>query len=380
MKKIVLIFLITTLTSNIFCQGKKNLPKSDGKISFELDFYSGKIFKHSSKFLPNVTEMSYGFEFAASYKTFGNKNWQRALNYPEVGVAYIQTHFGNRKIFGETFGLLPFIKYNITRTKYIDFYARLGAGMGYITKAYHPVDNPTNNVIGSNFNSLIQFRMGFDFHLTKEIDLVLAGAFTHYSNSATQAPNLGINLPTLNLGVKYSPKAFDTNYEFIGKEEKKKKLKGFKKNEYGFKFSLGMKDKNPRGPKFPVYSLALQYGRYIGFANKLIAGTIVSFDQYEYDFMLIHEIYTDKDQVQQSMDWSLYGGYEMMLGNVGISFLVGAYLIDNGFKGAPVWAKPGITYYLPSFGKGKHKAFVGVNIKTHYFVAQYAEINTGIVF
>lgn len=374
MKYLFTFLLFALLFSNSYCQGKKNLPKNDSKFSFELNAYTGKVFKHSTKFTPNVTEMSYGVELSASYKTFGTKNWNRALNYPEIGIAYVQTHFGNKEIFGETYGLLPFIKFNILRSKYIDFYARLGAGLGYITKTFHPVSNPTNNVIGSKLNSLIQFRMGLDFHIHKEIDLVLAGAFTHYSNSSTQAPNLGINLPSLNLGVIYKPNHFEKKYTVT------KNPKEFqKKNEYSFKFGLGIKDKNPWGAKFPVYSGALQYARFIGFANKLLVGTTVSFDQYEYDFMLIQEIDKDKNQELQAMDWSLYGGYEMMLGNVGINFIVGAYLLNKG-DDAPLWAKPGITYYFTEFGKTKHKPFIGINIKTHYFVAQFVEIHTGIAF
>ena len=377
---ILLIIVFFVLFQNkIYCQGKKNLPNNDNKILFELNAYSGKIFKHSPKFLPNVTEYSFGFELSASYKTFGNKKWHRALNYPEIGISYVQTHFGDRKIFGNTYGFVPFVKFNIFRIKPLYFYASLGSGLGYITKSYHPEKNPTNNVIGSKINSLIQFKMGFDIHLTKEVDLVLAAAFTHYSNSAIQSPNLGINLPSLNIGAVYKPKQFNTVYN---KEEPKysETFKERRKNEYAFKFSLGVKDREIWGAKFPIYSVAFQYGRYIGYANKLIAGTIVSFDQYEYDFQKEREIHVENNQIAEAMDFSLYGGYEMMLGNVGINFIVGAYLYDNAFKGAPVWAKPGVTYYFTEFGKAKHRPFVGVNIKTHYFIAQYVEVHTGIAF
>lgn len=376
---LLIIIVNFSLQNKIYSQGKKNLPIKDNKISFELNIYSGKIFKHNTKFNPTVTEYSFGYELSASYKTFGNKNWHRALNYPEIGISYVQTHFGDNKVFGNSFGLLPFVKFNIFRTKYIDFHARLGAGVGYITKSFHPDTNPTNNVIGSKFNSLVQYKMGLNLHISKEIDVILESAFTHYSNSGVQQPNLGINLPSLNLAVVYKPGLFETIYN----KENYRKSKTYnvrRKNEYVFKFNLGIKDREIWGAKFPIYSLAFQYGRFIAYANKLIVGTTVAFDQYEYDFFREREIDADKNQVAKAMDFSLYGGYEMMLGNVGINFLVGAYLIDNGFKGAPLWAKPGITYYFMEFGKAKHRPFIGVNIKTHYFVAQYVEVHTGIAF
>lgn len=375
MKNLLLIILFFSIGMNSFCQDKKNLPKSDNKFSFEVSGFASKILKHTAKFEPEIKDISWGYELSASYKTFGNKNWQRALNYPEIGISYVQTHFDNGDVFGSSYGLLPFVKYYITRSKIVTFHAKLGGGMAYITKPYDIITNPTNNVIGSKLNTLVLFRLGLDFHLSKEIDFMLAGTFIHYSNASTQAPNLGINIPSGNIGVIYKPKHFET--EYINVQDK---TLAQKKNEYAFKFFLGMREKNPRGAKFPTYSFALQYGRYFGYANKLIAGTVVSFDQYEYDFMVVQEINEDKDQVFQSMDWSAYLGYEMMFGNVGINFIVGAYLYDPGFRGAPIWARPGVTYYLPGFGKAKHKPFLGINMKTHYFTAQYVEMNFGIAF
>lgn len=375
MKFFLSILFALSLTTGLFCQGKKNLPKSDGKVAFEANFYSGRILRHNSKFLPDVTKQSFGFELNASYKTFGDKNWQRALNYPEVGISYIQTQFGDQEIFGNAYGILPFAKFNITRSKVVDFYARLGAGLSYVSKSYDPVTNNTNNVIGSKINSIIQFRMGLDFAVHPEVDLVLAGTFTHYSNSSTQAPNLGINLPSVNMGVVYKPKQFTKEYNT------EKNLDEFrKKNEYTFRFSVGVKDKVARGAKYPLYAGALQYARYFGYANKIIGGVCFSFDQYEYDFMKIQEIGEDKDLVLDASDFSIYGGYEMMIGKVGLNFLVGAYVYGKVQKDSPIWAKPGLTYYFTEFGKNKHKPFIGVNIKTHYFVAQYAEMNFGIAF
>lgn len=375
MKNYFFIMVLSSLSFNSFCQGKKNLPDSDYKYAFEVSGFGSKILKHTKKFEPLITEPSYGFELSASYKTFGNKNWQRALNYPEIGVSYVQTHFGDANIFGSSYGLMPYSKFYITRSKVVNFHAKLGGGLAIITKPYNIISNPTNNVIGSKLNTMVQFRLGLDFHLTKEVDLQLAGTFIHYSNASTQSPNLGINIPSGNLAIIYKPRQFEV--EYIKEQDK---TIAQKKNEYTVKFGVGVREKNPRGAKFPTYSLALQYGRYFGYANKLLAGALVSFDQYEYDFMKVQEINEDKNQVFQSMDWSAYLGYEMMLGNVGLNFIVGAYLYDPGFRGAPVWAKPGVTYYFPAFSKEQHRAFLGINMKTHYFTAQYVEINFGVAF
>lgn len=375
---LLLFWFVFIQYSSSFCQDIKNLPNQDNKFAFEFGGYASKIIKHTQKFEPAITEPSYGFECSASYKTFGQKKWHYALNYPEIGISYLQNHFGNREIFGTSYALMPFTKFYITRSKYVNFHAKLGAGLAYITKTYDPITNPSNNVIGSKLNTVVQFRMGLDFRLHSTVDLQLSGSFMHFSNSSTQAPNLGINIPSGNLAVIYRPNAFKENYS---KEKPKMDENVFqKKNEYAFKMSVGLREKNARGAKFPTYSLALQYGRYFGFANKLIAGTLLTFDQYEYDFMVIQEIDDDKNQTLRAMDWSVYLGYEMMLGNVGLQFLVGTYLIDPAFRGAPIYAKPGIAYYFPAFGKQKHHPFLGINMKTHYFTAQYVEMNFGIAF
>lgn len=374
MKYFGLFFLLVCFTQNILCQSKRNLPQNANKIIFETSAYGGKIFKHNSKFLPDITEPSFGFEISAGFKTFGKKNWQHALNFPEIGISYVQSHFGDKDIFGSAYGLLPYAKFYITRSKIVDFYARMGGGLAYITKPFDIVNNPTNNVIGSKINTIVQFRLGLDFHLSQQFDLVLAGSFMHYSNSKSQAPNLGINIPMASVGLRYMPNAF--KQEFI----QEKNTEDFrKKNEYSFRFSLGFQEMHQRGSKFPVYSLALQYARYFGYANKILAGTIVSFNQVEYDFRLLEEAEQTDNLILSAMDWSVYGGYEILLGKVGVNILIGAYLID--YKNSiPIYAKPGITYYFLEFGKQKHKPFIGVNMKTHYFVAQYVEMHFGIAF
>ncbi|MGB1019402.1 MAG: acyloxyacyl hydrolase [Chitinophagales bacterium] len=375
MKKILIFIFCFSTASNIFCQGKKNLPKSGYKWSFEVNGFASKILKHTKRFQPEIPALTYGFELNASYKTFGNKNWHRAFNYPEIGVSYIQTHFGNEATLGSAYGFAPFVKYYITRSKVVDFHAKLAGGLAYLTQVYDPIKNPINNVIGSRLNTVVQFRMGVDFHLTKEVDLQFGATFMHYSNSSVQAPNLGINIPSGNLGVIYKPKYFER--EYIVEQDK---TIFQKKNEYTFKFGLGVNQKFARGANYPAYSFALQYGRYFGYANKLLAGAIVSFEQYEYDFLVNRQIDEDKDQTFRAMDWSAYLGYEMMLGRVGLSFIVGAYIHNPTLGNAPIWAKPGITYYFPGFGKQKHKPFLGINMKTHYFTAQYVEMNFGIAF
>lgn len=375
MKRIVLLLSILLIGSaSIFAQQKQFLSTAQSRLVLEGTGQFGTIFKHSTEFLPDVTQFTYNFEASLSVRTFGNKPWQRKLHYPETGVAILHSQFGDDAVFGHGTGIFPHVKFYIKRMKLVDISFRVGTGLAYINKNYHPVNNPINNVIGAKLNNITQLRIGTDFHVTPKMDVVFAANFTHFSNARVQSPNLGINIPAVVLGVRYgvSPKLLRYNSDTIPEPTKR--------NEYNYKFSVGISDRGIGGPKYPIYVHTLFYSRYTSPGNKIWLGTSFATNIGEYEFIQIQEIVPEKKQRLQASDWSLFIGDELLLGNVGVNFLVGVYLMDKQFQTAPIYAKLGVNHYFYEFGKNQHKLFYGVNLKTHYSVAEFVEIGAGIAF
>ncbi len=74
-------------------------------------------------------------------------------------------------------------------------------GIGYISNPYDVVNNSRNRAIGTHGNAFGQLYLGGSQKLYNGITLDLNLRFSHFSNGAWKAPNLGINMPTVSLGI-----------------------------------------------------------------------------------------------------------------------------------------------------------------------------------
>ncbi|MCD8528895.1 MAG: hypothetical protein LRY27_02760 [Chitinophagales bacterium] len=72
-------------------------------------------------------------------------------------------------------------------------------------------------------------------------------------------------------------------------------------------------------------------------------------------------------------------GDELFLGRVSLDALFGVYMLKAHDNNTPIFAKLGLNYHAYRFGEQNAKSlFVGVHMKTHYFVAQYFDISIGV--
>lgn len=334
-------------------------------------YYYGVIFKHSSKFIPDITEKSHAFELTVSRVTKGEKAWQRKLNYPEIGGAFFVARFGDHEIFGNAYALIPFAKFWLKRGKNLDFYLRAGFGLGYLNRPYNRVSNPTNNVIGSKVNNCTQFSLGLDYKVHKELTLFSALNFTHFSNASFQSPNLGINYVAFSTGFRYLPNSQKGNYnqELIPKP--------IQKNFFRFNFAMAFYDnRTPGGPKYPIYVMSAAYSRATSINNRVFAGINYAFDVGKREY--ISQFVVDIDPIKAS-DLSLIVGDEIFLGRVSFDALLGVYLLKAYDSKPPVFAKLGLNYHAVQFGESNEKSlFFGIHMKTHYSVAQHFDLGVGL--
>lgn len=334
-------------------------------------YYLGAIFKHSSKFLPDVTQRSHAFELAFSKITKGDKDWQKKLNYPELGAALIAARFGDNDIFGNAYAIIPFAKFWLLRGKYVDFYSRIGFGLGYVTKPFDRVNNPTNNVIGSKLNNATQFSFGLDYKVNRELIMFTAINFTHFSNASFQSPNLGINYLAFSTGIRYLPKATlgAYNQEPVGRPKQK--------NFFRFNYSMAFyENRAPGGPKYPIYVMSAAYSRATSINNRVFTGVNYAFDVGRKE--LLDQIVFEGRSIEAS-DLSIFIGNELFLGRISFDALIGVYVLKAYDSKAPIFAKLGFNYHAVRFGPTKEKSlFFGVHMKTHYSVAQYFDVGVGL--
>lgn len=367
--KLFLFFLFASLT--LFAQKYDPNEHYQPDLNISASYYYGIIFKHSTKFLPDVTEKSHAFEMAISKVTKGDKPWQRKLNYPEIGGALFAARFGDNEIFGNAFAIIPYAKFWLARGRKIDFYARIGFGLGYVTKAYDRVSNPTNNVIGSKLNNCTQFSFGLDYKVDRELSFFTALNFTHFSNASFQSPNLGINYLAFSTGFRYLPKATKGGYN--QSPVPKPKQKNFFRLNYAMAF---YETRAPGGPKYPIYVLSAAYSRATSINNRVFTGVNYAFDVGKKEYISWFVI--DEKPIKAS-DLSIFVGDELFFGRVSFDALIGVYLLKAYETKPPVFAKLGMNYHALRFGETKEKSlFIGVHMKTHYSVAQYFDVGIGL--
>lgn len=347
-----------------------------GKISFEANYQFGRIIPHNSKFKIPVHGFTHAFEISFLKQTMGEKAWQRKLHYPELGGSFVFVRNEDQKIFGNVYLLLAVAKFWIVRSRYIDFYVRVGTGLAFVPNHFDRIKNPENIAIGSLLNSADQLRLGLDFKADEHLQVMIGATFTHYSNAASSLPNLGVNVPAFTFGLRYFPK--------VSREVKynrNKIPKPLKKNEMMIKLGFAYNEMAiAGGAKYPFYIGTVGYARYTSITNKVLAGVCGEFSQGEFDLQKYSGNETKYNPVLNASRLSVYVGDEIVMGKVSMFFAAGFYVF-NIPKKTPVYAKLGLNYYFPAFGKNQStRFFIGLNLKTHYFVAQYYETSTGVVF
>jgi Lipid A 3-O-deacylase (PagL) len=352
-------------------------PHKTGKFAIEGDAYFGKIIKHTSRFIPTVTQYTGAYELGVHFYSFGEKPWHRPWKYPEYGVTFVHAIYGNQNIFGSSYSLMPFIQFWIFRTKTVDMYFRAGFGAGILTKHYNPIDNPSNNVIGSTVNNITQFKLGLDWKLSPYVYLNTSGAFTHWSNAKFQNPNLGINLIAASIGIKVFPWVKERNFNT------QKQPKPRKRNECILRFSVGINEMGrvPGGPKFAHYVGSIAYARYTSKVNKVYGGFCIGYDDALYHDLHYKEFGKGQNQHWLATNMSVFIGDEMLFGKVSLFAQLGYYVYYPIEKPDNFYAKLGANYYFASWGHERsHKSFIGVNLKNHKAVAAMLEFGGGVVF
>lgn len=346
-----------------------------GKWGFEADYLFGKIFKHTKPVNHVPKELSQGFQVDFFMKTYGNKPWQKPLNFPEIGGTLLFIRFGENKVFGDVIALMGYAKFYMYRSSVVDLYTRIGAGYGYMTRKYDYLTNPTNNLISTAINLSVQIKIGMEWKVEPHVLLTTAFSFNHFSNSATNLPNYGANLLMGSFGIRAIPVVRDQTYNC-------ERAKDFKKNEIMWMYTLGIQETYGfNGPKYPIHSGTVAYARYTSPGNKLFAGLSYEYLRSVHDFVVYNDILTKHGADFESSAASVVLGDEILVGRVGMHYSAGVYLWKNMSTYTPIYFKLGANVYFAQFGKRQRfKFFVGNYVKAHTSIAQANEFSLGGCF
>lgn len=373
MKFQVLIFLFFAVSFSSIAQQH---PAWDG-FGIEVNAMSGKIFKHTKKFVAPVPQSTNSFEVNFLQHTYGKNDWEQRRHYPIVGLGFAYTNYGIDSIYGRCVSIFPNLQMPIISGKKLSWTFRVGFGLGYVSRHYEraPIYDTLNNAIGSHFNNYTVFTTDLRYQINKHWDVQLGGNFSHISNAALRTPNLGINFYGAHLGLTYFP--INANPEIIKKELTPLKNRwlvecrgGIAGNSYG----------NGGGPLYPVYLFSAYASKRYASKNKVFFGLDYSYHTGIYAFLRNNELMPGEEK-QNSWKSAVFVGNEFLIGRFGIMLQVGVYTHQAALKLDPYYEKLGTNIYLIQREHGLLKElFTSVLLKTHKTQAELVEIGLGAGF
>lgn len=142
----------------------------------------------------------------------GVQQWARDLNNPYYGLGLHINRYGDKDIYGTPHAAYVFVGIPLRKLNKwnVVFDGAAGLAWGFIPN--HPEENPENNEISSKVNVYFNVNAQFEYPMTEKWMFTTGVGITHFSNSITRFPNIGVNLLHGNVGVRrnfgFKPKGF----------------------------------------------------------------------------------------------------------------------------------------------------------------------------
>lgn len=312
------------------------------------------------------------FELSISKKTDGQSRWEYMYAYPIIGFSYWYSNLGTSPYLGDAHAFFPYINFPITPNKPTRLYLRTGVGLGYLTKAFHRIDNYKNIAIGSNLNAAVNLSLEVRAHIINRLYLTGSLGLMHFSNGSMKTPNYGLNIPYASAGVVYK----------LSKENPYKKSKimpelypyefdGKKFFQVQFGGGMGYKNMDAEiGGRYLVYAIFANVMKQVSFKSRLGLSLDASYDGTDRAY-LNHNSEDKEERFLPIVKTGVAGAWELMISRVSLVFNVGGYLSGAYQSEGTIYEKLGIWYYF------NDNLFTSLTLKAHYARADYITLGIG---
>ena len=302
------------------------------------------------------------------YKTTGGKHkWERDYNNPDIGISVLYLFLANPSQLGFGLGIHPYVNFPLIKGKHSGLKFKAATSVGYLSKIFDPVNNFKNIAIGSHLNGFVNLRLNAYHDLGKDLRIEYGIGLSHFSNGAYKMPNLGINIPTLALGLAYKCSSqkvslpemvndsLKSNYEVVCvaggcKAEVPPPLHN---NYLAFTFSSSIDWVKLTKHRFLI---GAELGYNGGNAERLEENTPL--------------MKTRADLLQEGIKL----GYAFRIGQLELPLEFGYYLHTLCKSNGMYFHRIGLRYYMTN------NILLNLTLKTHWAVADYWEFGVGYRF
>ncbi len=362
-------------------QTEQALKSPPNSISWAFDTHYGMVWKHTPKMTVQTGKALFGQEFGIRIQTGGRRIWHQWHRFPSFGLMLMQLNVSDAA-HGQIWGILPNISIPLSRNSIIKPFFRVGTGAAWVSRPYSYFNNPTQNAIGSHWNTSVQFRFSAEAQLHPSWILRAGAGLTHVSNGGVILPNFGLNIPSAFVGLEWKPAR--VMVKPFAQIPLSKKPQG---RRWGLIAAVGLAKiefNSFDGPRYPVWHANLSVYRMLKTTNRLSLGL-----DYEYNGAISNwRSYTGdfKTQTEARMGATRIGATlseEFLFGSFSIHLLAGYYVgpsTINRYTLEPWYCKLGVRYYLPSIKYVPFRAYAGICLKSHVEIAEYVSWQTGLLF
>lgn len=329
----------------------------------------GFLWAHRENMKHLVTSHFYLIE--AGYSKFhdGSKAWERLYNNPSTGFYIVYSNLGNNPALGKTTGVLSFIDLPFNSDKKIKASFRIAGGLAYVSKKFHRETNFSNVAIGSHLNSAIAAALKSETEITNNIALEAAIGLTHFSNGSFKTPNLGLNIPTISLGIKIKPNSEIKLQNVIDTINNTHAKWNFYTNS-----SFGFKEIYPAGgEKFLATTLSFIAEHALNDKHNLGAAADVFYDR-----SILKKVSTDTNFTSVKNSYAYRAGialaYSLKINKISIPFQMGYYYLDPYKGDGNFYHRVGVRYHV------NQNWIINTMLKSHFAKADYFEFGFGYHF
>ncbi|GAB4259069.1 MAG: hypothetical protein Kow0079_16250 [Vicingaceae bacterium] len=298
------------------------------------------------------------FELNYHIQTKGDRNWQQYFLKPSIGIGFGYINLANKQYLGNGYSIFPFVDFPLNKADRVKLRLQFGYGLGFVEKNFDRTDNYKNLALGSKLNVFIGINQKAEIKIADNFKTSIGFSFWHFSNGAFKTPNLGINIPALNIGVKYGFNKIDAvNFTAVDREKKWNTL---------LLLNFGAKEIAPfNGPKYPIASIVFEKTKVV--SNKSDLG--VGLDVF-YNASLPVLIERDTNLTSGNFDairLGVHGAWFLNLGKLQYYFNFGGYFINHYRDRGMFFHRIGSRYAL------NDKFILNLSLKTHFAVADFVE-------
>ena len=306
-------------------------------------------------------------EIRFTKRLYGTDFWHDNYRNPMVGTALYGSNLGNKEYLGYGFGAYGFIEFPMVRNTKSYLSWKMGCGLGYVNKVFDQELNPKNDGISTHVNALICLGVNGHWRFADRLSLIYGFDLTHFSNGSTRMPNLGLNIPTISLGMGYH---WDDKKALKVPQQQMVRTAFFKEWKLTTVGIFSTKQAFPTGGKnYPVFA----NNTFLWKQFKPKVGMEIGLDLISKQSLFRYRDYIPKTQLS-IFQIGAYSTYILPLNRLKFVVGMGCYIKDRYDSDNEFYHRVGMRY---QFDNG---LLINMVLKTHWAKADYVEYGVGYTF